>query len=137
MTKGNVNVESSKDRGWNAIFEKYNIGDHDFDASPFSITANQIKIACQNLKKTVEKEVRILCKQDTRESRPKIFRDKGLFLLPIKNGEYSIIKGEGYVNIPPIEASPLKYRSTFPFELKTTQVGIRRCNILIAPMRLV
>lgn len=34
--------ESSKDRGWNAIFEKYDIDKHDFDAAPFSITANQI-----------------------------------------------------------------------------------------------
>ena len=115
--------ESSKDRGWNAIFEKYDIDNHDFDAAPFSITANQIKIACQHFTKTGEKEVRILCKQDTRESRPATFRDKGLFLLPVKNGEYVIIKGEGYVDIPPIESSPLKYRSTFPFSLETTQVG--------------
>ena len=47
MITHNSDSESSKDRGWNAIFEKYDIDNHDFDAAPFPITANQIKIACQ------------------------------------------------------------------------------------------
>ena len=87
----------AKDRAWNKIFETYNLHNHDFDASLCSINAKQIKEATKNFASTVEREVRILCKQDTRESRPRVFQEKGLFILPTKNGTYSIIKGEGYI----------------------------------------
>ena len=59
-----------------------------------------------------------ICKQDTREERPKVFQENGLFLLPIKNGEYVIIKGEGYVDIPPIESPLMEYESSLPFRVE-------------------
>ena len=70
-----------------------------------------IKDATKDFKTTSEKEVRILCKQDHRDSRPYIFKEKELFILPIKNGEYAIIKGEGYIDIPDITSKALKYDS--------------------------
>jgi len=111
------------DASWKKIFEDYNIYAHDFDKSPYIITAEQIKRACQDFKNTGEKEVRILCKQDTRESRPQVFKDMGLFILPIKNGEYAIIKGEGYVDIPRIEGDPVEYGSKLDFNLDTVTIG--------------
>lgn len=114
---------SAKTRGWNAIFERYNIGEHNFDAEPFKISGDQIKDACRHLQSTSEREVRILCKQDTRESRPLAFVERGLFILPVKNGHYVIVKGEGYVDVPAIETPPCEYHSSFPFQLDTTQVG--------------
>ncbi len=66
---------------WKAIFEKYKIHKHPFITSPFIITAEQIKQATSHFKKTNEKEVRILCKQDTREDRPDVFIENGVFLL--------------------------------------------------------
>ncbi|MBR5473303.1 MAG: hypothetical protein IKU82_04880, partial [Clostridia bacterium] len=79
---------------WQKIFDDYKILEHDFSNSPFELTASQIKVACQEFRGTTEKEVRILCKQDTRESRPEIFKTHNLFLLPKKNGSYYIVKGE-------------------------------------------
>ena len=108
---------------WRAIFERYEIDGHDFNAGPFHITADQIKEACQHFTRTSEKEVRILCKQDTRESRPQVFRDNGLFILPTLNGAFAIIKGEGYVDIPNITTPIQDYFSDFPFELETSRVG--------------
>ena len=84
-------------KSWNKIFKDYKIANHDFSQSPFHLSANQIKITCQRFKETRQKEPRILCKQDSRESRPDVFKKHGLFLLPTKNGYYSIIQGEGYV----------------------------------------
>ena len=86
------------------IFDDYNLHEHDFDKGPAKITAAQIKLACQDFKKTAEKEVRILCYQANRKDKPQIFVDKGLFLLPTKNGHYVIVKGKGYTNIPEIES---------------------------------
>ena len=67
---------------WAKIFKDYEILKHDFSQSPFPLTAPQIKKSVQKFKATGEKEVRILCKQDTREDRPEIFQKNGLFILP-------------------------------------------------------
>ena len=93
----------------------------DFDKSPFSLSATQIKRACQRFKETGEKEVRILCKQDSREDRPDIFVKNNLFLLPVKNGYYSIIKGDGYIDIPEVKKEVIgefsKNNSLLPFKV--------------------
>ena len=115
--------ESGNSPSWRAIFDRYEIANHDFDAAPFPITARQINVACQHFTRTSDREVRILCKQDTRESRPQVFRDRGLFILPVKNGEYVIVKGEGYIEVPDITSPLQDYQSAFPFELETSEVG--------------
>jgi len=110
-------------KSWEKIFNDYKILDHDFDKLPFPLSATQIKRACQKFKETGEKEVRILCKQDNREDRPDIFQKHNLFLLPVKNGYYNIIKGEGYVNIPPIKNEVTIYSSKLDFLLDTAKIG--------------
>ncbi|MFA7653728.1 MAG: hypothetical protein WCX97_01650 [Candidatus Magasanikbacteria bacterium] len=110
-------------RSWEKIFKDYDIIKHNFNKGPFPLSAGQIKKSCQRFKETAEKEVRILCKQDTREDRPKIFRDNGLFLLPTKNGYYDIIKGEGYVSIPKIKTGVTIYDSKLNFHLDSSFIG--------------
>ena len=110
-------------KSWKKIFDDYEILKHDFDKSPFSLSATQIKRACQRFKETGEKEVRILCKQDSREDRPDIFVKNNLFLLPVKNGYYSIIKGDGYIDIPEVKKEVIVYSSKLDFQLDTTKIG--------------
>ena len=110
-------------KSWKKIFDDYKIVEHDFSKSPFSLSAAQIKKACQRFKETGQKEVRILCKQDSRESRPDIFKKHNLFLLPVKNGYYNIIKGGGYVDIPSIKKEIIVYASKLTFPLDTTKIG--------------
>ena len=110
-------------KSWKKIFDDYKILEHDFNKSPFLLSATQIKRACQRFKETGEKEVRILCKQDSRENRPDIFIKNKLFLLPVKNGYYNIIKGEGYVDIPEIKKEVIVYSSKLDFRLDTTKIG--------------
>jgi len=112
-----------RDAPWQAIFDMYQINNHDFTESPFTITAQQIKDATRDFTTTGDREVRILCKQDTRECRPQVFQDRGLFLLPIRNGEYVITEGEGYVDIPPVTEEIGNYNSNLDFRLDTSQVG--------------
>lgn len=110
-------------QSWNEIFDKFKIHKHNFEKEPYIISAEQIKQATAHFKKTNEKEVRILCKQDTREDRPEIFISHGVFLLPIKNGQYAIVKGEGYIDIPKIQDSSKIYISKLDFKLDTSVVG--------------
>ena len=116
-------MAQASSKSWKKIFDDYNIHQHIFGKKPFYISANQIKTACQNFKKTGEKEVRILCTQTKREDRPNVFQEKGLFLLPIKNGHYCIVKGEGYVDIPNINKEVILYKSKLSFGLDTSKVG--------------
>lgn len=122
MTSANL-AETGNTPSWDAIFERYRIDRHDFDAEPFPISAVQIRDACAHFERTSQKEVRILCKQDSREDRPRVFRERGLFILTVKNGYYVIVKGEGYVDVPPIQSPLIEYHSDFPFDLETTRVG--------------
>ncbi len=110
-------------KSWAKIFKDHKIADHNFNKSPFLLSADQIKKSCQKFKKTAEKEVRILCKQDTRESRPDIFKKDSLFLLPVKNGFYNIIKGEGYIDIPAIKKQTKIYISKLDFNLDSSKIG--------------
>ncbi len=110
-------------KSWQKIFKDYKVLEHDFNKYPFPLSATQIKKACQKFKETGEKEVRILCKQDSKEDRPEVFKKYNLFLLPVKNGFYNIIKGEGYVDIPTIEKETIIYRSKVDFLLDTTKIG--------------
>ena len=110
-------------KSWKKIFDDYEILNHDFNKSPFPLSAAQIKRACQKFKETGEKEVRILCKQDSREYRPDVFIKHNLFLLPVKNGYYNIIKGEGYIDIPEIKKEITVYASKLDFQLDTTKIG--------------
>lgn len=110
-------------KSWKKIFDDNKILGHDFGKSPFQLSAAQIKQACQKFKTTGEKEVRILCKQDSRESRPDIFQKYDLFLLPVKNGYYNIVGGEGYIDIPEIKKEVEVYSSKLEFPLDTTKIG--------------
>ncbi len=114
---------SSRDKAWNKIAEDYDILSHSFEGEPFYISAQQIKESCQDFTKTAEKEVRVLCYQSTRDMRPQIFNDNDLFLLPVKNGVYAIVKGEGYIDIPEIKSKTKKYSSSLGFNLDTSKIG--------------
>lgn len=108
---------------WKKIFNDYDVLAHDFQKEPFYISAEQIKKATRGFSSVAEREVRILCKQDTRTERPKVFDDHDLFILPVKNGRYALVRGEGYINIPVIDTPPVIYNSGLDFHLDTAVIG--------------
>ena len=113
----------ANNESWTKIFSDYKIKEHSFDTMPFYLSAEQIKKSCHDFKKTAQKEVRILCKQDSRKNRPQVFIDNNLFLLPVKNKFYVIVKGEGYVDVPAINSQAKKYDSKLDFKLETSEIG--------------
>lgn len=113
----------ANDNSWKRIYEYTKMQNHDFDKAPFELTASKIKEACQDFKKTAEKEVRILCKQDDRDSRPQIFKENNLFILPKHNGSYYILRGEGYVDIPDITTPIQDYHKKLDFDLISSSIG--------------
>lgn len=65
----------------------------------------QVYITAKDIKKISNHEPRLMCKFDSRNSRPKIIKDSGVTILPIKNGEYVLVQGDGYKNLPRIHNS--------------------------------
>ena len=108
---------------WEKIFNDNKILEHDFSKSPFYLSSSDIKKSVQDFKTTAQKEVRILCKMDTRESVPLIMSKNSLFLIPVRNGEYAIVKGEGYFDIPEIKGEAEIYHKKIDFELDTSKIG--------------
>ncbi|MGN1371715.1 MAG: type II restriction enzyme [Candidatus Coprovivens sp.] len=68
---------------WEEIFEKYNILDKINENGMLKITADQIREF---------KEPRLMAKFDYSKQLPSVFKNNGLGILPIKNGEYVIGK---------------------------------------------
>lgn len=107
---------------WQSIFDKYKIHKHNFKSSPFILSANEIKEVTSRFTSTSMREPRILYKHDNRGKRPLILIENDLFILPIKNGIYALIKGEGYVDIPEI-SNEVVYSSKLDFELVNSKIG--------------
>lgn len=99
------------------------MADHDFSQSPFLLTADQIKDTTRQFKAAGDREVRILCKQDTREDRPEFFVKNGLFILPVDNKSYYIVKGEGYVDVKMPNTKPTRFTSEAGFVLESSTKG--------------
>ena len=82
---------TQNDEAWEKIFERLplltEIERHGF----VYVSADEIKEASD------KREPRLLAKQDTKSSRPEIFRQNKLSILPVENGKYIIFKDESDV----------------------------------------
>jgi hypothetical protein len=77
----------------------------------FTLTADQIKTAGKaNKILKCQFEPRLLCKQDTFDDRPEIFKKLGLFIIAVENGTYKLIKQNIY--------QKLEYQNILPLEIE-------------------
>jgi len=98
------------DGAWEKIFETLRllpeISKHGF----VYVTADEIKDAGK-------REPRLLAKLDTNDSRPKIFKDNKLSILPVENGKYIIFRDDSAKTYYPLgnilaEVQPEEYQPT-------------------------
>lgn len=96
-----------KNKIWEHIFKEIN---YDYKTE-ITITSNTIKNAKKSWKgKSNQFEPRLLCKHDTNDEKPNIFKKNNLCILSIKNGTYLLTKENIYINLQydDIEAIKLK-----------------------------
>jgi len=93
VTKTKEEEEEEQDE-WTHIFKCCGYNGHD----EFIVTSKMIKDAGKTWKgrKQSQFEPRLLCKQDTYEKRPDIFKKHNLCILSVKNGEYLLTKTNIY-----------------------------------------
>jgi hypothetical protein len=92
--------ESLTGNAWNRIFEELSISERIKSQGIFSISASKIS-------KISGREPRLMAKFDQRKHRPQILDNHGITILPVSNGEYALLSGDGYIDIPqPTQVQP-------------------------------
>lgn len=86
------NMVSPTALAWNAIGTELDL------ARRLEVPGSYVEVTAQQIKKLSKREPRLMTKFDTRESRPGLLR--GVTILPLSNGTYALIKGDGYVDVP-------------------------------------
>lgn len=81
---------------------------------------NQVK--AKQIKSITKEEPRLMAKMDTIEDLPRVFRDNGVFLLPINRQEYVIAKGDGYHRLEKIENKPKLFPTSYPFPTSASDI---------------
>src|SRR6266511_6420513 len=74
-------------------------------------------VTAKQVKHLAGEEPRIMAKMDSRNDLPSVFRDSGVFVLPINNQTYALVRGIGYHDLEPIRSTTTEFASTLPFEL--------------------
>ena len=117
--------KSSKTDVWKHILITLNPS----DTYPFICTADQLKSCKKSWKgASCQFEPRLLAYQTTDKERPDIFKQKGIYILPIKNGTYLIHKVNIYQPIEYIDTPPCKLLRNTRSLLLT--IGQSECSII-------
>ena len=105
---------------WEDIFRALNI---DGTKPVEYVTASQIK-------QTVHEEPRLMASMLSEDKRPKIFRDLGVFILPVSSDKYAIVHGNGYHELED-PGQPRKFQARFPFEMVMLAFGMGETRYLL------
>ncbi len=95
---------------------------HIFELKKFDLTQDSHYITAAEIKRITNIEARIMAKMDSFSDLPPIFKDNGYFLLPVQNGTYVIVKGQGFHSLEP-KVNYQRYLSQIRFPLTTAGRG--------------
>lgn len=118
ISKYKINKEKDRIRHlerWTQVIEENNI---DLNKSINYITADQIRETSGGI------DTRLMAKIDRRDELPSIFRDHNIFILPVRNGLYALVRGDGYHTIAHPIDPPDMFSSQIAFKLQTIDVGL-------------
>jgi hypothetical protein len=89
--------ENPTEKAWKRIFEALPMKEQ-LDKTGIA------RIAAAQIKQITGREPRLMTKFDSRKSRPKTLTGANVTILPISNGEYALLRGDGYCEIKPPNA---------------------------------
>lgn len=87
------------------------------------------RISAVAIKERTGLEPRLMAKFDHRDQLPPALRRRGLYLLPVRNGEYALLRGEGYHTVEPCPR-PDDFPSRAEFSLRTLEQGLSESQFL-------
>lgn len=107
------NSYRSVENGWRRVFERFQL---DPAADLIELTSRQLN---EVRDEGHAPDARLMVKFDSREKLPTFLRERGFFIVPVLNGRYALVKGDGYCDLP-ASHEPTPYSTTFsPVELGT------------------
>jgi len=86
---------SETDRAWSRLFDALDLGTSLQSQGYALVSAGQIKAISG-------REPRLMAKFDTRACRPATLKRADCTVLPVRNGEYVLVKGDGYAPLPDV-----------------------------------
>ena len=98
-----------------------------FKVNNFDLTQDLHYISAEEIKKFAEP--RILAKMDSTKDLPPVFERNGYFLLPVKNGTYAIVRGNGF-HILEERGEITTHESRIKFPLTTAGRGMSEMQYL-------
>ncbi|MGO9001030.1 MAG: type II restriction enzyme [Limisphaerales bacterium] len=82
-----------------------------------------VSLTKKDIEATTGNELRLMAKVDFSVDLPEALRRHGYFILPVKNGEYVLVRGNGYHVLEKLPEPPTVFRPQLDFELETLGVG--------------
>jgi hypothetical protein len=79
-------------------------------------------VSATEVKRITHEEPRLMASMDSRERLPSVFAERGLFVLPVSNGRYAIVRGRGYQELEDL-GEPRTFQSRLPFEMTALAYG--------------
>lgn len=93
-----------------------------FIVKAFDLTKDLHFISADEIKAISAAEPRIMAKMDSSADLPDVFKRNGYFLLPVKNGEYAIVRGNGF-HVLEAQGTQINHVSRIKFNLTTAGRG--------------
>jgi hypothetical protein len=108
----------STEKAWQLLFKNMDIVSQIESQGFFFLSANQIK-------EETNKEPRLMCKFDHRESRPATLKNNDCTILPVENGLYAIVKADGYADVDTRNIPVTPFYWSMLNQLQTLPLGFR------------
>lgn len=96
-------LSGTTSKAWDELFSVLKLQERLEESDYVTLSAEQIK-------SITRREPRLMTKFDTRESRPN--RLLGVTILPLSNGEYALLRGDGYFDVPAADTVKVWAKST-------------------------
>lgn len=100
-----------------------------FNVKQFDTSKDVHLITADEISDISGEEARIMARFDSASDLPRVFRQYGYFLLPVKNGTYAIVRGEGFHTLER-QHSVERYDSRIAFHLTTAGRGYSEMQYL-------
>ncbi len=100
-----------------------------FAIKNYDLTKNLHSITAKEIKQITGEEPRIMAKFDSSMDLPNIMKKNGYFLLPVKNGEYAIVRGNGFHTLEKTR-DWTNHTSRIKFNLTTAGRGLSEMQYL-------
>jgi hypothetical protein len=88
-----------------------------------NINSDLVVLTKGDIESVTGNELRLMAKVDFSADLPDALRKHGYFILPVKNGEYVLVRGNGYHILEKLPEPPTIFRPQLDFELETLGIG--------------